>query len=37
MIIARKLLLREIALYIEDIKAYIKLKENTTWVKALSL
>jgi hypothetical protein len=30
MIVARKLLLREIILYIEDIKAYIRLKENTT-------
>jgi hypothetical protein len=30
MIAARKLLLGEIALYIEDIKAYIELKENIT-------
>jgi hypothetical protein len=37
MIVARKLLLGEITLYIKDIKAYIGLKENTTWAKALSL
>jgi hypothetical protein len=36
-IVVRKLLLREIALYIEDTKAYTRLKENTTWAKALSL
>jgi len=35
-IVARKLLLREIALYIEDKEAYIRLKANTTWAKVLS-
>jgi len=35
-IAARKLLLEEIALYIENTKAYIGLEENTTWAKALS-
>jgi len=36
-IAARKLLLREIALYTEDTKACTGFKENTTWAKALSL
>jgi hypothetical protein len=36
-IAARKLLSGEIALYIEDTKACIELKENTTWAKALNL
>ena len=35
-IAARKLLLKKIALYTEDIKACTGLKENTTWAKALS-